>query len=152
MVVLLAVWNLVFAVLAGLSGLYLTWGFEAVTSISLTMNKAMIGSFGLVSFSLMIWIRYRYGPELWEDLSLKVSYASLGFISAGTAIVTGSLGGEAALLGTVLEWLWRALNIEPRYPMVLPIWGSAVVLALIAAGIGSMLMIRLLGRPSRKDD
>ena len=53
MVALLAVWNVAFAVLAGLTGLYTTWGFEAVTSVTLTMNKTMIGSFGLLALVLM---------------------------------------------------------------------------------------------------
>ena len=150
MVALLVVWNVIFAVLAGLTGLYTTWGFEAVTSVSLTVNKAMIGSFGLLALVLMVWIRYRYGPGLWEDPSLKITYTILGFIGSGAAIVTGSLGGKAALLGTVLDWLWKLLNIEPLFPMVMPVWGSAALIVVAGGGVGVALMLRLGGRSRRR--
>ena len=146
MVALLAVWNVAFAVLAGLTGLYTTWGFEAVTSVTLTMNKTMIGSFGLLALVLMVWIRYRYGPGLWEERSLKITYALLGFIGSGAAIVTGSLGGKAALLGTVLDWLWDLLNIEPLFPMIMPVWASVALIVLAGVGVGVALMLRLGGR------
>ncbi len=146
MVALLAIWNVIFAILAGLTGLYMTWGLEAVTSVTLTVNKAMIGSFGLLALVIMIGVRYRYGPGLWHDPSLRITYALLGFIGSGAAIVTGSLGGEAALLGTVLDWLWRLLNIEPRFPMIMPVWGSVALIVVAVAGVGIALMLRLSGR------
>jgi hypothetical protein len=84
---------LVFALLSGITGFFTTWGFDAVSSVSLTMNKAMIGSFGLLAIILMIWIRARYDPDLWEDRSLRATYVVLGLMGSATAIVTGSLGG-----------------------------------------------------------
>jgi hypothetical protein len=146
LVTLLAVWNLFFALLAGFTGLYSTWGFDAVSSVTLTVNKTMIGTFGLLSLISMIGIRYRYGAGLWADTSLKASYAVLGIIVSGVAVVTGSLGGEAALLGTVLDWLWSVLNIEPRFPMVLPTWGSGILIAVVVVGVGTALALRLTGR------
>ncbi len=62
MAALLAVWSLVFAVLAMVTGIWMTWGYEAVTSTSLTLNKSMFGTFALLSLALMLWLRYRYGP------------------------------------------------------------------------------------------
>ena len=133
MIALLAIWNLVFALLSGITGFFTTWGFDAVSSVSLTMNKAMIGSFGLLAIILMIWIRARYDPDLWEDRSLRATYVVLGLMDSATAIVTGSLGGEAALLGTALLWFWELVRIEPRMPMIMPVWGSV---ALIVAALG----------------
>lgn len=149
MVALLAVWNLVFAVLAMITGMWMTWGYEAVRASSLTVNKEMFGTFALLSLVLMLIIRYKFGPGLWDDLALKSSYAILGFIATGVAIVNGSLGGEAGLLGTALSGTWNILGVTPSNPMVLPTAGGiaflAVVLAAIALiGIGWMVRRRAL--------
>lgn len=143
MVALLAVWNVLFAVLAGLTGVWLTWGFASVSSISITVNKAMFGTFALAALVLMVLIRYRYGPGLWNDLALKTTYVVLGVIVAGVAVVSGSLGGEASLLGTALAPVWDWLGVVPRYPMVLPAAGGIifVVIALIAVALASSKLV-----------
>lgn len=145
MVALLAVWNFVFAVFAGLTGVWLTWGFSSVSSTSLTVNKAMFGTFALAALVLMILIRYRYGPGLWNDLALKTTYVVLGIIVAGVAVVSGSLGGEASLLGTALAPVWDWLGVVPRYPMVLPVAGG-VVLVVIALTAVFLALSRLVLR------
>lgn len=143
MVALLAVWNVMFAVLAGLTGVWQTWGFSSVSSISLTVNKAMFGTFALAALVLMVLIRYRYGPGLWNDLALRVTYVVLGIIVAGVAVVSGSLGGEASLLGTALSPVWDWLGVVPRYPMVLPVAGGIVlvVIALIVIALSSSKLV-----------
>ena len=135
MAALLAVWSLIFAVLAMITGIWMTWGYEAVTSTSLTLNKSMFGTFALLSLALMLWLRYRYGPGLWDDVALKTSYAFLGFVAAGVAIVNGSLGGEAGLLGTALSRIWGFLGIFPGDPMVLPTVGGIALLVIVLLGI-----------------
>ena len=143
---LLAVWNLVFAVLAMVTGIWMTWGYEAVTSNSLTLNKSMFGTFALLSLALMLWLRYRYGPALWDDVALKTSYAILGFVAAGGAIVNGSLGGEAGLLGSALSRVWGFLGILPGDPMVLPTVGGIVFLGIVLLGIVLAVVAGLLRR------
>lgn len=143
MVALLAVWNVMFAVLAGLTGVWLTWGFASVSSISITVNKAMFGTFALAALILMVLIRFRYGPGLWNDLALKTTYVVLGIIVAGVAVASGSLGGEASLLGTALAPVWDLLGMVPRYPMVLPVVGGVVlvVIALTAVVLASSKLV-----------
>ena len=123
MVALLAAWSLVFAVLAMVTGIWMTWGYEAVSSTSLTINKEMFGTFALLSLALMLWLRFRYGPELWDDTALKTSYVVLAFIAVGAAIVNGSLGGEAGLLGTALSRFWDLVGVFPGSPMIFPTGG-----------------------------
>jgi hypothetical protein len=146
MVALLAAWNLAFAVLAMATGIWMTWGYEAVTTTSLTLNKSMFGTFALLSLALMLWLRYRYGPALWNDVALKTSYAVLGFIATGVAIVNGSLGGEAGLLGTALARVWGFLGVVPGDPMVLSTVGGIVFLAIMLLGIVLAVVAGLLRR------
>lgn len=139
MVALLAVWSLLFAVLAMTTGIWMTWGYEAIASTSLTINKEMFGTFALLSLALMLWIRFKYGPGLWDDAALKTAYAILGFIAAGVAIVNGSLGGEAGLIGTALAAGWDFLGVTPGNPMVLPTAGGIAFLVVVLLVIGLVL-------------
>lgn len=139
MVALLAVWSLIFAILAMITGMWMTWGYEAVRSSSLTVNKEMFGAFSLLSLVLMLVIRYKFGPGLWDDVALKSSYAILEFIATGVAIVNGSLGGEAGLLGTALSGTWSLLCITPSNPMVLPIAGGIAFLVVVLVAIALVL-------------
>ncbi len=107
-----------------------------MTSTSLTINKEMFGTFALLSLALMLWTRFRYGPGLWDDLAIKASYTVLGFIATGVAIVNGSLGGEAGLLGTALADTWDFLGVTSGNPMVLPTAGGIAFLAVVVAGLG----------------
>ena len=146
MVTLLAAWSLVFAVLAMITGIWMTWGYEAVTSTSLTLNKAMFGTFALLSLASMLWLRYRYGPELWDDTALKTSYVALALIAVGAAIVNGSLGGEAGLLGTALSRVWDFLGVFPGSPMVFPTVGGIIFLVIVLLGIGLALVAGIVRR------
>lgn len=137
MVTLLLAWNLLFTVLAGVTGLWLTWGFQTVSSMSLTLNKSMFGTFALLSLLLSLWIRYRYGSVLWRSRPLTASYAALTFIVAFVAVVNGSLGGEASLLGTILAPVWDLFGVPVRYPMTLPTVGGIVLLGVVVVGTGS---------------
>ncbi|MEE8466029.1 MAG: hypothetical protein V3S68_06075 [Dehalococcoidia bacterium] len=148
MAALLAVWSLVFAVLAMVTGIWMTWGYEAVSSTSLTINKEMFGTFALLALMLMLWIRYRYGPALWNDTALKLTYAALGLLTTLAATVNGSLGGEAGLLGTALADIWDFLGVDPANPMVLSTAGGVTFLAVVlfavlcVAGVATLRRLR----------
>lgn len=143
---MVVVWSLVFAVLAMITGLWMTWGYETVTSISLTINKAMFGTFALLSLILMLWLRYRHGQHLWDDTAMKTSYALLGFIAVAMAIVNGSLGGSASLQGTILAWTWDFLGVVPRYPMVLPTAGGVALVVIVLLGTVIVVVARRVRR------
>jgi len=146
MVALLAVWSLVFALLSMVTGIWMTWGFETVTSLSLTVNKSMFGTFALLALVLMLALRYKYGPELWEDVGLRTSYVLLALVAAGVAVVNGSLGGEAGLLGTALPRVWNLLGVIPGNPMIFPTVGGIVFLALVILAAGATAVAGLLRR------
>ncbi len=126
---------LVFAVLATVTGVWMTWGYIVISIVFLMLNKFMFVIFGIfvLVFFLMIW--WRYGPGLWKDRSLTTAYVSMAVIQGIVAGVNGSLGGEAGLLGTVLDPVWSVLNIETRGSMILPTVSAVGLLAIIVAGV-----------------
>jgi len=152
MAALLAVWSLVFAVLAMVTGIWMTWGYEAVSSTSLTINKEMFGTFALLALVLMLWIRFRYGPGLWNDTALRYTYALLGLLTTLAAIVNGSLGGEAGLLGTALVEVWDFLGIDPANPMILPSAGGITFLVVMLVAVAGVAAATTMRRRWRNSD
>jgi hypothetical protein len=139
LVVLAGVFALVFAVLATLTGIFMTWGVEATTTTSLTINKSMFATFGITALVLMLSMRWRYGPGIWQDPALRAGFVAMAVIQGMVAVVNGSLGGQAGLLGTAFDPVWRLLRIDIAGPMVLPTFGALVLLiVLIAAVLGAV--------------
>ncbi len=146
MVALLAVWSLVFAVLSMITGIWMTWGYETVTSLSLTLNKSMFGTFALMALVLMLVLRFKYGPQLWDDVALRISYILLALVAAGVAVVNGSLGGEAGLIGTALSQIWNLLGVNPGNPMIFPTAGGIAFLAVVIVATGAVIGAGMLKR------
>ena len=46
----------------------------------------------------------------------------------------------------MLDWLWNLLNIEPLFPMVMPVWGSVALIVVAGVGVSVALILRLSGR------
>ena len=124
--------------------------FDAVSSTSLTINKEMFGTFALLALVLMLWIRFRYGPGLWNDRALKSTYSALGILTALAAIVNGSLGGEAGLLGTALSEVWDFFGIDPGNPMVLSTAGGVTFLVVMLVAFLGVAVIATLRRVRRR--
>ncbi len=134
---------LFFAVLATITGIWMTWGYAATSTISLTQNKTMFATYGILALVVLLLVRWKFGPGLWKDRSLTTAYVSMAVIQGIAAGVNGSLGGEAGLLGTVLDPVWRVLNVETTGSMVLPTVGAAGLLAVIVAGVVAVVVWRL---------
>lgn len=135
LVVLASVFALLWAILATLTGMWMTWGFEATTSTSLTLNKSMFATFGILALILMLAIRYRYGPGVWKDPALTATYVALAAVQGLVAVVNGSMGGEAGLLGTIFDPVYQLFGINVRGQLVLPTLGAIVLLIVVIAGV-----------------
>ena len=151
LVILGGVFALVFAILATITGIWMTWGYEITSSSSLTMNKSMFATFGILALVLMLLTRYRYGPELWQDPALRSAYLAMAVVQGAVAGINGSLGGEAGLLGTVFEPIWDLFGIDVHGPMILPQLGGLVLLVIVIGvgfGLGAW---RFSKRTSRRE-
>jgi hypothetical protein len=149
LVSLLAVWSLIFAILAMLTGMFMTWGTVATRSMSLTINKSMFGTFALLALAFMLWMRFRYGGSVWNDVALKITYSLLGFIATGVAILNGSLGGEASHLGTVMVPIYSALGINPLRALVLPTGVGLTLTGIFAVALVVLIFLGLRKRNAR---
>jgi hypothetical protein len=90
----------------------------------------------------MLAIRYRYGPGVWRDPALTATYVALAAVQGMVAVVNGSMGGEAGLLGTIFDPVYRVLGINVRGQLVLPTLGAIVLLVIVIAGMLAALAWR----------
>lgn len=127
------------AVLSGLSGFFGTWPREAMTTTVLAQNKMLVTMALLGSWGLFLFLRWRVGPALWDSPILSGWSAFLVTVGSINTVLVGSMGGSAALTGTLLDPLFLALNIN-RYMSLAwsPLLTGALILAVIALIIYSM--------------
>jgi hypothetical protein len=82
-------------------------------------------------------MRWRFGTALWQSLPLKAWSAVLVAIGFVNVVLVGSMGGSAALKGTLLDPLFWSLNINRFSSLAwttgINIGVIAVVLVLIVA-------------------
>jgi hypothetical protein len=100
------------AVFTGLSGYFLTWPQDAIRSTLLTQNKVLAATALLVCWGMFFVLRWQVGKQLWANLTLKLwalVLVGFGFVNV---ILLGSLGGSAALKGSLLDPALIALNIN----------------------------------------
>lgn len=128
---------------AMITGLTVTWGWDAVTWVMLTRNKIMFASFAVVAWGLFFALRYRFGSEIWQSRPLAASCAALAFLGEFSVITLGSLGAAATLRGSVIQDLWDAVGINTVHTIALPSALSyAIILLSLAALAGAYVTKR----------
>jgi hypothetical protein len=123
-------------IFTGLAGYFGTWSREAIHETLLIQNKILVTFALFGSWGMFVLLRWRVGPALWQQTSLKLWSAFLvvvGFIN--TALV-GSLGGSASLKGTVLDPVLWTLNLN-RFTSLSwgPVLSILVIVVVIAVAV-----------------
>lgn len=121
---------------AFVSGL-LIWPSEAITSSPMGRNKLLIAAWMLAAWSVVVLLRLRGGPELWEQGG-RWPLMIMSMIGGVLLATTGTLGGY--LLGSPSRFSdgLRAIGWDVYHTYFSPNWalGTAVILALVIIGIG----------------
>ncbi|MFO7625264.1 MAG: hypothetical protein R6V73_13010 [Anaerolineales bacterium] len=118
------------AVFTGLSGYFLTWPQDAIRSTLLTQNKVLATTALLVCWGMFFVLRWQVGKSLWKNLALKLwamALVGFGFVNV---VMLGSLGGSAALIGSLLDPALISLNIN-RFVSIAWLPVLSVILILI---------------------
>jgi hypothetical protein len=129
-----AAFGVALAVFTALTGYFGTWHIAAVSSSMLLVNKVILSFMLLGAWGAFVFLRWKTGPAMWENMILKIwagVLVVLGFISSG---LLGSLGGSAALKGTAIQGVFAAFNINRYNPWTFATWFS-IVLIMLALGL-----------------
>jgi hypothetical protein len=135
-----------FAILAGITGYYFTWGVAAVRESLVAQNKTLVTIALLVSYGAYLYLRYRFGDGVFSSWALRLWSGVLVAFGFVNLVLVGSMGGSATLKGTVLDPVLWALQIN-RYVSLS--WGLWLNVALIALG-AVLLFIGIKRRNGRR--
>lgn len=95
-------------------------GYSTMFGTPLVLNKLMWTIFAVEWWIIFLVLKIRFGKGLWNNRfigGLHVASAVLGFLFV---MLTGSLGGELAGKGTILEPFYERIGFDPTEPLLLP--------------------------------
>jgi hypothetical protein len=118
------------AVVTTFTGLLGTWSLAAITGTVLAQNKILVVVALLVAFATAWILRRGTGPALWQNARLRAWSAVLMAIGFVNLALAGSMGGSAALKGTVLDPLFIAVGINRYVSLSWGVWLNLAVIAL----------------------
>jgi uncharacterized membrane protein len=111
------------AYLAGIGGVvgimasaivgFYVWPMELITTSALALSKIMFSVFALELWIVFVFLRSKYGENLWKNGGTAAVYSLLAIFGFLFVVLAGSLGGHMALKGSVLDPLYSLLGIDP---------------------------------------
>ncbi|MBK8986780.1 MAG: hypothetical protein IPM39_12000 [Chloroflexi bacterium] len=125
--------GVILAIFTALSGIFGTWPREAIRETLLIQNKMLVASALIGSWGMFVLLRWRVGPKLWQNSTLKLWSAFLVLVGFLNTVLVGSMGGSASLKGTILDPVLWSLNLN-RFTSLS--WGpvlSVVVIVVVLA-------------------
>lgn len=146
-----AVGGLLGLLLSAWTGMY-AWPASALLDSPEVRNKIMLTVFATVLWSMVVFIRMRFGRGLWTCPAMATVYAALAFVAYGVVGMTGSFGAHLTVGESVLDPLWNfvgvdvgeALALEPSTAAILAILSMlGLVLSLLVAQRKDLFSVRL---------
>ena len=111
------------AYLAGIGGVigliasaivgFYVWPIEAITTSALGLSKVMFSVFATELWIVFVFVRSKYGENLWKNGGMAAVYACSGIFGFLFMVLTGSFGGHMAGKGSVLDPVYALLGVNP---------------------------------------
>ncbi len=111
------------AYLAGIGGVigliasaivgFYVWPIEFITTSALALSKVMFSVFATELWIVFVFIRSKYGENLWKNGGTAAVYAFVGIFGFLFVVIAGSFGGHMAGKGSVLDPVYALLGVNP---------------------------------------
>jgi hypothetical protein len=111
----------------------LVWPPETLQSTPLGRNHMMAATGSLFFWTAVLFLRWRAGGRVWEDLTNRLIMVGLGAIGAGLLTITGTLGGHLHGAPAYLSELLRMIGLDVYRTYYVPTWALGVVAVVIVA-------------------
>jgi hypothetical protein len=89
------------------------WPIGIVTTSPLALSKIMFSVFALELWIVFVFLRSKYGENLWKNAGTAAVYSLLAIFGFLFVVLAGSLGGHMAGKGSVLDPVYSLLGIDP---------------------------------------
>jgi len=138
------------AAVGGLIGLFLStwtgmyaWPQEDLMLSEEVRNKITLTVFAMVLWSLVVFIRFRFGRGLWTCPAMAAVYVLVALAAMGITGATGSLGAHLTKGESLMDPLWNTLRVEISESFVLH---PEVATALALVAVVSLLLVLIYGK------
>jgi len=111
----------------------LVWPPDTLQSTPLGRNHMMAATGSLFFWAAVLFLRWRAGDRVWEDITNRLIMVSLGAIGAGLLTITGTLGGHLHGAPAYLSELLRMIGLDVYRTYYVPTWTLGVVAVVIVA-------------------
>lgn len=111
----------------------LVWPPDTLQSTPLGRNHMMAATGSLFFWAAVLFLRWRAGDRVWEDITNRLIMVSLGAIGAGLLTITGTLGGHLHGAPAYLSELLRMIGLDVYRTYYVPTWALGVVAVVIVA-------------------
>jgi len=92
---------------------FFVYPIDFITSNSLGLGKVAFSVFATELMIVFVFLRSRYGQNLWKNKGTATVYACVGLIGFLLMVQAGSLGGHMAGKGSVLDPVYALVGIDP---------------------------------------
>jgi len=83
------------------------------TTSALGLSKVMFCVFATEFWMVFVFIRSKYGENLWKNSAMAAVYACVGIFGFLFAVLAGSLGAHMTGKGSVLDPVYALLGVNP---------------------------------------
>jgi hypothetical protein len=95
------------------------WPIELITTSALGLSKVMFSIFATELWIIFVFLRAKYGENLWKNSAMATVYACLGVLGFLFMVIAGSLGAHMSDLahmsdrGSVIDPIYALFGIDP---------------------------------------
>jgi hypothetical protein len=94
--------------------------YSTMFTTPIILNKIMWMIFALEFWIVFLALKIRFGEDLWNNRYIGGLYVASSVIGFMFVMLAGSLGGELAGKGTILEPFYQMIGFNPNEPFLLP--------------------------------
>jgi hypothetical protein len=123
--------GVIFLIISAIVGSYL-WPIEFITTSALGLNKVMFFIFATELWIIFVYLRSKYGENLWKNSGMATVYACLGILGFLFMVLAGSLGAHMSGKVSVIDPIFELFGINP---VTFGVTGNVFVIVLISVSL-----------------
>ena len=108
------------------------WPTELITATVLGLNKVMFSIFATELWIIFVFLRSKYGENLWKHTGMAIVYSFLGLLGYLFVVITGSLGAHLSLKISVIDPIYDLFGIDP---LTFGVTGNDFMIILIGVSV-----------------
>lgn len=141
------------AAVGGLIGLFLStwtgmyaWPQEDLMLSEEVRNKITLTVFAMALWSMVVFVRLRFGRGLWACPAMAIVYTLLAVVAMAITGATGSVGAHLTKGESLLDPIWETLGVQITESYVMePGVATAIALAAVVGFVLSLVYAKRSG-------